>query len=191
MWISPADGLIHFLVLLPRQSLVIPPGSPPSSNPDLLGSAKTHMYPWISSGRFVSFRSPSSSMDVYLTSCDLGRSSLRDVPCGSVSFVVDSFSPLTVFSPPFFFLVVSRKVLVHPLHSLLWAKETHCTTADRQEFTVVVLSNFTVVHLGQHQLALDHSTRQLPRKDRRLKFRALTFEKSTGQSKRNHRSDAL
>ncbi len=32
--------------------------SPPSSNPDLLGSVETHMYPWISSGRFVSFRSP-------------------------------------------------------------------------------------------------------------------------------------
>ena len=48
------------------------------------------------------------------------------------------------------------------------AKETRCAPAKRQEFTAAVPSNFALVRLGQHQLALGHSTRQLPRKDRCL-----------------------
>ena len=48
------------------------------------------------------------------------------------------------------------------------AKETRCAPAKRQEITAAVPSNFVLVRLGQHQLALGHSTRQLTRKDRRL-----------------------
>ena len=40
--------------------------------------------------------------------------------------------------------------------------------AKRPEITAAVPPNFALVHLGQHQRALGHSTRQLPRKDRRL-----------------------
>ena len=48
------------------------------------------------------------------------------------------------------------------------AKETRCAPAERLEFTAAVPSNFALLRLGQHQLALGHSTRQLSRKDRRL-----------------------
>ena len=48
------------------------------------------------------------------------------------------------------------------------AKETRCAPAKRQEFTAAVPSNFALVRLGEHQLALGHSTRQLPRKEGRL-----------------------
>ena len=54
---------------------------------------------------------------------------------------------------------------------------------ERQEFTAAVPSNFALVRLGQHQLALDNSTRQLPRKNRRLKFRALTVEKRAKETR--------
>ena len=37
------------------------------------------------------------------------------------------------------------------------AKETRCAPAKRQEFTAAVPSNFALVRLGQHQLALGHS----------------------------------
>jgi hypothetical protein len=57
------------------------------------------------------------------------------------------------------------------------AKETRCAPAKRQEFTAAVPSNFALVRLGHHQLALGHSTRQLPRKGRVCNFRALTAEK--------------
>ena len=56
------------------------------------------------------------------------------------------------------------------------AKETRCAPAERQKVTATVPSNFALVRLGLHQLALGHSARQLPRKDRRLKFRALIAE---------------
>jgi hypothetical protein len=43
-------------------------------------------------------------------------------------------------------------------------------------------STFAMVRLGEHQLAMAHSTRQLPRKNRRLKFRALTAEKKAKET---------
>jgi hypothetical protein len=66
------------------------------------------------------------------------------------------------------------------------AKETGDSPAKRLEITAAMCFNFALVQMGQHQLALGHSTRQLPRKDRgACKFRALTPEKmakETGDS---------
>jgi hypothetical protein len=53
------------------------------------------------------------------------------------------------------------------------AKETRCARcapAMRLEITAAMSFNFALVRLGQHPPALGHSTRQLPRKDSRLKF---------------------
>ena len=66
------------------------------------------------------------------------------------------------------------------------AKETGDSPAKRLEITAAMCFNFALVQMGQHQLALGHSTRQLPRKDRgACKFRALIAEKrakETGDS---------
>jgi hypothetical protein len=57
------------------------------------------------------------------------------------------------------------------------AKETGNAPNNRLEITAPMPSTFAMVRLGEHQLAMAHSTRQLPGKNRRLKFRALTAEK--------------
>jgi hypothetical protein len=44
------------------------------------------------------------------------------------------------------------------------AKETGDAPTNRLEITATMPSNFALVRLGQHQLALGHSARQLPRK---------------------------
>jgi hypothetical protein len=44
------------------------------------------------------------------------------------------------------------------------AKETGDAPTNRLEITATMPSNFALVRLGQHQLALCHSARQLPRK---------------------------
>ena len=48
------------------------------------------------------------------------------------------------------------------------AKETGDAPTNRLEITATMPSNFALVRLGEHQLALGHSTRPLPRKDGRL-----------------------
>ena len=48
------------------------------------------------------------------------------------------------------------------------AKETGDAPTNRLEITATMPSNFALVRLGEHQLALGHSTHQLPRKDGRL-----------------------
>ena len=40
------------------------------------------------------------------------------------------------------------------------AKETRCAPTNRLEITAAMPFNFALVRLGQHQLALGHSTRQ-------------------------------
>ena len=62
------------------------------------------------------------------------------------------------------------------------AKETGNAPTNRLEFTAPMPSTFAMVRLGEHQLAMAHSTRQLPRKNRRLKFRALTAEKKAKET---------
>ena len=46
------------------------------------------------------------------------------------------------------------------------AKETGDAPTNRLEITAAMPFNFALVRLGQHQLALGHITRQLPRKNR-------------------------
>ena len=48
------------------------------------------------------------------------------------------------------------------------AKETGDAPTNRLEITATMPSNFALVGLGEQQLALGHSTHQLPRKDGRL-----------------------
>ena len=48
------------------------------------------------------------------------------------------------------------------------AKETGNAPTNRLEFTALLPFNFVLVRPGEHQLALGHSARQLPRKDRSL-----------------------
>jgi hypothetical protein len=56
-------------------------------------------------------------------------------------------------------------------------KETGNAPTNRVEIIAPMSSTFEMVRLGEHQLAMAHSTHQLPRQNRRLKFRALTAEK--------------
>jgi hypothetical protein len=89
--------------------------SPPSADPDHLGSAETHKYPCISSS--VSLSSSSSSEKLYRTRCDLGRSSRCCPTCVCILFVVGCFPFPAVLLPPV--LVGSWKISVHLLHSWL------------------------------------------------------------------------
>ena len=89
--------------------------SPPSADPDLLGSVETYKYPGISSS--VSLRSSSSSEKLYRSFCDLCRDSRCFTTCVCVFFGIGLFPFPLVLLPPV--LMGSWKISVHPLHSLL------------------------------------------------------------------------